>query len=275
MSTSMYITMKYAGLRVDIDGVRDTEVLPVLLDMLNRQGIKATFFVTSGPDKTAWNMRHYLNPRTLIRRKAFKRYGLHLLNGLLVKRQVLKSKNIDLILDNGHELGLHGYDHYNWMNKLDAKSGEAIGALIARGVELFERAFGFYPKSFASPGFKVTPDFLSVLDDFEFNYASDFVAAEAFYPEIDGRVCRTLQIPVSMRSIGELEECGFSDAEIRQEVMEKLSRCSPFIFYCHPSYEPVFKPALLDRILTCMASTTQVTTLDNIASRVKEKLNGK
>lgn len=267
--------MKYAGLRVDIDGVKDAELLPGLLDMLNRQGIKATFFVTSGPDNTAWNMRHYVNPLNLIRRKAFKRYGLHMLNGLLFKREVLKSKNIDLILDNGHELGLHGYDHYNWMNQLDAKSGEEIGALIARGCELFERAFGFYPKSFASPGFKVTPDFLSVLDDFEFYYASDFVAAKAFYPVIEGRVCRTLQIPVSMRSLGEHEETGLSDAQILGAVEEKLSRSPPFILYCHPSYEPVFKPALLDRILTCMAKTTQVMTLEKIASRVKEIIRSK
>jgi peptidoglycan/xylan/chitin deacetylase (PgdA/CDA1 family) len=167
----------------------------------------------------------------------------------------LKSKNIDLILDNGHELGLHGYDHYNWMNQLDAKSGEEIGALIARGCELFERAFGFYPKSFASPGFKVTPGFLSVLDDFNFYYASDFVGLAAFYPEIEGKIYRTLQIPVSMRSIGEHEEIGLSDAQIQQVVMEKLSCFSPFILYCPPSYKPVFKPALIDRILTCMAKT--------------------
>jgi len=267
--------MKYAGLRVDIDGVKDAELLPLLLDMLNRQGIKATFFLTSGPDNTAWNMRHYVNPRTLIRRRAFKRYGRHMLNGLLFKRQVLKSKNIDLILDNGHELGLHGYDHYNWMNHLDAKSGEEIHALIARGCELFEQTFGFYPKSFASPGFKVTPDFLSVLDDFEFYYASDFIGGHAFYPEIEGKVCRTLQIPVSMRSLGEHEETGLSDAQILGAVEEKLNRFSPFILYCHPSYEPVFKPALLDRILTSMAETTQVMTLDKIASRVKEIIRSK
>ena len=264
--------MKYAGLRVDIDGVKDAELLPLLLDMLNRQGIKATFFLTSGPDNTAWNMRHYVNPLNLIRRRAFKRYGLHMLNGLLFKREVLKSKNIDLILDNGHELGLHGYDHYNWMNHLDSKSMEEIGALISCGCDLFEQAFGFYPKSFASPGFKMNSSFLSVLDDFGFSYSSDFIAERAFYPEIGGKVCRTLQIPVSMRSIGEQEESGLSDNQILKAVMDRLSRSSPFVFYCHPSYEPVFKPALMERVLKCLEETAKIVTLGKIASRLKDKI---
>jgi undecaprenyl phosphate-alpha-L-ara4FN deformylase len=273
----MFIKMKYAGLRVDIDCVRDAESLPVLLDMLNRHGIKATFFVATGPDNIARNMWNYINPLNLIRKKPFKRYGLTMLNGLLFKRQIQESKNIGLVLDAGHELGLHGYDHYNWMNHLDSKSMEEISALISRGCELFERAFGFYPKSFASPGFTVNSRFLSMLDDFGFSYSSDFIGEKAFYPkieiEIEGKVCRTLQIPVSMKSIGEQEESGLSDNQILEGVMDKLSRSSHFVFYCHPSYEPVFKPALLERVLMRMEETSKIVTLEKIASRLKNKIS--
>jgi len=263
---------KYAGFRIDIDCVRDAESLPVLLDMLNRHGITATFFVATGPDNIVRNIKNYLAPWrwNLIRKKAFKRYGLTIFNGLLFKRQVQESKNIGLILDAGHELGLHGYDHYNWMNHLDSQSKEEISALISRGCELFEQAFGFYPKSFASPGFTVNSRFLSVLDDFGFSYSSDFIGECAFYPEIEieigGTVCRTLQIPVSMRSIGELNDDGLSDNQILEGVMDKLSRSSPFVLYCHPSYEPVFKPALLEYVLKCMEETSKIVTLGKIAS---------
>ena len=272
-----FITMKYAGLRVDIDCVRDAESLPVLLEMLNRHGMKATFFVATGPDNIAMNMRNYINPLKIIRKKAFKRYGRTILNGLLFKRQVQDSKNIDLVMDAGHELGLHGYDHYNWMNHLDSKSTEEISALISRGCELFEQAFGFYPKSFASPGFTVNSRFLSVLDDFGFSYSSDFIGERAFYPEIGieigGTVCRTLQIPVSMRSIGEQEERGLIDDQIRKGVMDRLSRSSSFVFYCHPSYEPVFKPALLEHVLKCMEETSEIVTMGEMASRLKNEMS--
>ena len=268
---------KYAGLRVDIDCVRDAETLPVLLDTLNRHGIKATFFAATGPDNIARNIKNCLNlsPLNFIRKKPFKRYGLTMLNGLLFKRQIQESKNIDLVLDAGHELGLHGYDHYNWMTHLNSKSMEEISALISRGCELFERAFGFYPKSFASPGFTVNSRFLSMLDDFGFSYSSDFVGGQAFYPEIkiEGKVCRTLQIPVSMKSIGEQEESGLSDNQILKAVMDRLSRSSHFVFYCHPSYEPVFKPALLERVLMCMEETSKIVTLEKIASRLKNKIS--
>lgn len=265
--------MSYAGLRIDIDCVRDAETLPVLLDMLNGHGIKATFFVTTGPDDIARNMKNCLNPLNLFRKKAFKRYRLTIFNGLVFKRQVQESKNLDLILDAGHELGLHGYDHYNWMNHLDSKSVEELGALISRGCELFEQAFGFYPKSFASPGFTVNSRFLSALDDFGFRYSSDFVGGQAFYPksEIEGKVCRTLQIPVSMRSIGEQEESGLRDNQILKAVMDRLSCSKYFVLYCHPSYEPVFKPALLERVLKCVEETAKIVTLGKIASRLKDK----
>ena len=268
------LKMSYAGLRIDIDCVRDAETLPVLLDMLNGHGVKATFFVATGPDNIARNMKNCLNPLNLIRKKAFKRYGLTIFNELVFKRQVQDSKNIGLVLDAGHELGLHGYDHYNWMNHLDSKSMEEIGALISRGCDLFEQALGFYPKSFASPGFKMNSKFLSVLDDFGFSYSSDFVGEKAFYPEveIESKVCRTLQIPVSMRSIGEQEESGLSDNQILKAVMDRLSRSSHFVFYCHPSYEPVFKPALLERVLKCMEETAKIVTLGKIASRLKDKI---
>ncbi|RLG24542.1 hypothetical protein DRN76_03870 [Methanosarcinales archaeon] len=267
--------MKYAGLRVDIDCVRDAESLPVLLDMLKRHGVKATFFVATGPDNIVRNMRNYINPLDIIRKKAFKRYGLTMLNGLLFKKQVQESKNIDMVVDAGHELGLHGYDHFDWMNHFDSKTTGAMGALISRGCKLFEQAFGFYPKSFASPGFTVNSRFLSVLDDFGFSYSSDFIGEKAFYPEIEGEgeVCRTLQIPVSMRSIGELNDYGLSDNQILEDVMYRLSRHSFFVFYCHPSYEPVFKPALLEHVLKCMKETSEIATLGEIASRLKDKIN--
>lgn len=269
-----FIKMKYAGLRVDIDCVRDAESLPVLLEMLNRHGIKATFFVATGPDNIAMNMRNYINPLKIIRKKAFKRYGRTIFNGLLFKRQVQDSKNIGLVIDAGHELGLHGYDHYNWMNHLDSKSTEEISALISHGCEMFEQTFGSYPKSFASPGFTVNPMFLSVLDDFGFSYSSDFIGDHAFYPEIeiDGTVCRTLQIPVSMRSIGEQEERGLSDNQIQKGIMDKLNRSSPFVFYCHPSYEPVFKPALIEHVLKCMEETSEIVTMGEMASRLEDKI---
>ena len=78
--------------------------------------------------------------------------------------------NIELILEKGHELGLHGYDHYTWLNNLDSFTEGQIRDFISHGCERIEKAFGFYPKAFAAPGFKTNPNFIAVLDDFRFKY---------------------------------------------------------------------------------------------------------
>jgi len=77
-----------------------------------------------------------------------------------------------------------------------------------------------------------------------------------------------------MRSIGEQEESGLSDNQILKAVMDRLSRSSPFVLYCHPSYEPVFKPALLERVLKCMEEPSKIVTLEKIASRLKDRISG-
>ncbi|RCV63737.1 Peptidoglycan/xylan/chitin deacetylase [Methanophagales archaeon] len=53
---------KCVALRADIDTVKDAEVLPVLLAILDEYELKATFFVTTGKDNLAKNLKNYRNP---------------------------------------------------------------------------------------------------------------------------------------------------------------------------------------------------------------------
>jgi len=156
------------SVRVDIDTLKDASLISTTLELFEKYGIKASFFVTTGVDETYRNFRHY-TPWRLISGNNLKRYGLCLFSGLLTKNEVQKSKEINMILDQGHELGLHGYSHYNWMNHLDTKSKEELSCWISKGCELFENAFGFYPECFCAPGFKTNMNYLEILDDFGFS----------------------------------------------------------------------------------------------------------
>lgn len=259
---------KYVGLRVDIDTVKDAEVLPVLLEILDEYDLKATFFVTTGRDNLAKNLKNYRNPLRLI--KKIPQYGLtSVLYSLILKREVQESRNLNLILDKGHELGLHGYDHYTWMNYPDSFTKERIRDFISNGCERVEKAFGCYPNSFASPGFKTNSSFLSVLEAFRFKYSSDFIGEKAFYPEINGKRMKTLQVPVSMRSFGELEDKGLGDKQIFEVTIEAFSRLEFFVLYLHPSYEPIFKRLLLERVLTYLVDHSKVVTMRQIADLIR------
>jgi undecaprenyl phosphate-alpha-L-ara4FN deformylase len=106
--------------------------------------------------------------------------------GLFSKKEVQSSGGLNTIRQEGHELGLHGFNHYNWMNRLNGRSTEEIKSWVSSGCDLFKLAFGFKPACFAAPRFKTTPNFLSVLDDFGFNYSSDYWGVQPFYPGCNG-----------------------------------------------------------------------------------------
>lgn len=260
-------------IRIDIDTVRDTQVLPVVLDILDRFDASTTFFVTTGEDMTFKNHKNYLNPLKLLKKKAIQQHGIQqMLRGMLYKQQVQNSSNVQLILEKNHELGLHGYHHYNWMNTLQQRNTEEITEWISKGLELFEDAYDFKPLSFASPGFATSPQFLEALEDFNFEYSSDFRGTEAFYPCNKDHKLSTLQLPVAEKSFGELEFEGFSQDEIYKIMKNDLDSAQDFfIFYMHPSYEPILKRDLLIKVLKyiTVSDKFEIITMHQLAKHIK------
>ena len=262
-------------IRIDIDTIRDTQVLPVVLEILDSFDASATFFVTTGEDTTFKNYKNYINHLKLLQKRAIQQHGIHqMLRGILYKQHVQKSENVRLILENNHELGLHGYHHYNWMNTLQQKDQAEITEWISKGSELFEDAYGFRPLSFASPGFATSPQFLEALEDFNFVYSSDFRGTEAFYPCNKDHKLSTMQLPVAEKSLGELEFEGLSQDEIYNIMKNGLDSAQDFfIFYMHPSYEPILKRDLLVRVLEYITTSDkfEITTMHQLAKYLKRK----
>ncbi len=238
-------------IRVDIDTVRDVQVLPHVLDILREHDMIATFFITTGTDNTYRNYKNYRNPLKLIKKKAFIQHGpAQMIRGLFHKQNIEQVNGATQVIEEGHELGLHGYDHYHWMNTLCGKSQSEIEEWITLGCKLFREAFGYTPTSFSSPGFTVDDNFLAALDTFDFEYSSDFRGNEAFYPNTKAHPYNTLQLPVALKSIGEMEYEGQSDDEIYHTYVRGLEKAQSFmVIYMHPSFEPIMKKQLLNRIL--------------------------
>ena len=239
------------SLRVDIDTIKDAEAVPEVVALLGEYGVKATFFVTTGPDNTFKNWRHNLNPMKLMRDHAFSRYGVgQMFRGLMTKRNVEDALDASVIIDAGHELGLHGYCHYEWMNSLSSYGAETVHAMLETGCSRFETAFGFMPASFAAPGFSVSDAFLRVLDEFGFVYSSDFTGEQVFYPKRGDWGASTLQVPVSMLSIKELEDAGWGQGEIFDSMAQMIAQERDFfVFYIHPTFELRFRRDMLKHML--------------------------
>jgi undecaprenyl phosphate-alpha-L-ara4FN deformylase len=226
------------GVRVDIDSIRDAQLVPLTLELLKNHRIKATFFVTTGVDESYRNFKNYLNPLQIFSNHAFQRYGMSAFTGLFSKKEVQNTKELNTIHLEGHELGLHGYNHYNWMNNLDGVSAEQIKTWISEGCERFKRVFSHRPACFAAPGFKTTPNFLSALDDFDFNYSSDYMGNKPFYPPFNSSKHKTIQLPVTLSLHDVLKSTA---SNLKERLKEEYN-----LLYFHPSDLKIFSESDLD-----------------------------
>jgi undecaprenyl phosphate-alpha-L-ara4FN deformylase len=238
-----------AAIRIDVDSTRDVALLPELLDLLLSLDVKATFFVATGPDRLALNLFKYIrDPRSSLRFIKSKplRYGSHSLNGLLRKTQI-ESACPEVLLrlkKEGHEIGLHGYDHYMWIRNLRNMDETRIKELISKGLEALEAVTGADIRGFASPGFTVTNALLRAIESLGFDYSSDFKSnkpVSPFYPQTETKSDSVLQVPVSMDSIGELFIAGYSEYQIKAKMRKNMdvwhAKRVPFVIYAHPAHE--------------------------------------
>jgi undecaprenyl phosphate-alpha-L-ara4FN deformylase len=275
-----------AALRIDVDSRRDVALLPQLLDLLQHFEIKASFFVTTGPDRLALNMFKYLtNPRSwgrFIKARPL-RYRLQTFNG------ILQTKHVEAVCpeallrasEEGHELGLHGYDHYTWMNTLQKMSEIEIAERLREGLKALQASTQAEIKSFASPGFRVTDALLQAIDKIGFDYSSDFKINQPtipFYPERGKIRSRVLQVPVSMDSIGELFIKGLSRDQIKAQIDTTkdvwCARNVPLVLYAHPVHEIGCYAKLFSSVLQDLADDARFTflTLAQIAQEWKVRV---
>ena len=200
------------AIKIDVDtriGLR--EGVPRLLDLLRRYGMRASFFVSFGPDHSGRAIRRIWRPSFLlkmIRTNPLRLYGLKtLLSGTLLPSWPIGEQNPDqlrAILADGHELGIHGYDHVRWQDRLGKMNEREIEAELGKAMSAYQSVLGARPLCTAAPGWRCTPRSLAVQDRLKFFYASDVRGSAAFLPVHDGRVFNTLQVPTTLPTLDEL-----------------------------------------------------------------------
>ena len=204
--------MNCVGLRVDVDTLRGTRVgVPHLLALLTRHRIRATFFFSVGPDNMGRHLWRLLRPAFLVkmlRTRAASLYGWDiLLRGTLWPGPEIGGRCAAIIRQaavDGHEVGLHAWDHQRWQSRLTRLSRQALDAELRRGYEALADILGKAPDSFAAPAWQVTPEALAILDQFPFRFQSDCRGTGPFWPIIDGRRYHHAQVPTTLPTYDEL-----------------------------------------------------------------------
>src|SRR5258708_2494024 len=200
------------GLKVDVDTLRGTrEGVPRLMALLRKLGLDATFYFSVGPDNTGRAMRRVFRKgfaQKVARTSVLEHYGLKtLLYGVLLPGPdigrsaggVMRS-----VHDAGFEVGLHTHDHVRWQDYVAKATAAWTRVEFERGLEAFERVFGFLPQSHAAAGWQINAHGLALEQEYGLRYASDTRGGPPFFPVLAQGTSSCPQLPTTLPTFDEV-----------------------------------------------------------------------
>jgi peptidoglycan/xylan/chitin deacetylase (PgdA/CDA1 family) len=248
------------ALKVDVDtyvGLRDG--VPALARALAGRDLRASFYIACGPDHTGRAVRRLLKPGFLaktLRTDVPGTYGWRtLLYGtLLPGPQIARSfpQHLRALAAAGHEVGVHGYDHVYWHDRLASLSAAAAAAELRRGLDVFGAIMGAPARAFAAPGWQCTANSLAAIDAAGLRYHSCTRGTAPTRPRAGGRTFDTAEIPTTWPTLDESYGVMGSDARALTAFYTAQLRSGLNVHTIHDEVEglrhlPLFE-ALLDAL---------------------------
>ena len=210
------MTERIVHLRVDLDFRVCVDLgLPFLLREFRRRGVRATFFAVMGPDTMGAHRTRLRRPGYMKRLWSMNLCKMALMVGWtqlarLAGRTMVWSDPGALrdAVAQGHELGVHGFDHAWWAENCWSCSREELVVQVDLAVERFRRYFPDLPLVWGAPNWRCNLDAVDVVREHGAAYASDTRGAAPFYPcGVDG-VRALPQLPISLPCLHELAQHG-------------------------------------------------------------------
>lgn len=239
--------MRRLALKVDVDTlVGFREGVPALLRVLGARGIPASFFVAMGPDHSGRAIRRLFTHKgflqKMLRTGAPRLYGLKtMLYGTLLPGPAIAASAPDLlreIIGAGHELGLHGYDHVRWQDRLHAMTRTDVAGEIHRAQKVFTEILGYPAISFAAPGWQCTPASLDALVAEHFYYISNTRGYGPYFPQTGEQAWPILEIPTTLPTMDELLGLdGRGAADFNGEILAALESSGTQVLTIHAEVE--------------------------------------
>lgn len=267
--------MKQLALKIDVDTARGTAVgVPNLLALLEKHQAKGTFLFSVGPDNTGRAIRRIFRPgffQKVQRTSVVQVYGIRtLLNGLLWKGPHI-GRNYGSIMrqahQSGHEIGVHCYDHVFWQDNLHKLSEARVREEVNKAYRTFVDCVEIVPKTFGAAGWQASRYSLAAYDDLALVYASDTRGKEPFFPVVDHRTFKTLQVPTTLPTLDEL--LGRPDFPLDTLInfyMGQISETSLNVLTIHAELEGMAYLEWFDAFLEqCSFQNIQVISLADVA----------
>lgn len=268
------------AIKIDVDTYIGTrQGIPRLLETFRRHGVKATFFAVLGPDNSGKAIRRVFTRPGFVGKMArtnpIKIYGLKtLLYGTLLPAPLTGLAHPEVlarIVDAGHELGLHAYDHVLWQDFVGAWDESRVAEELGRAVEAFRKVTGAAPRAVAAPGWQATSSSLAVQDRMGLAYASDSRGTAPFFPIVGDRAFETLQIPGTLPTVDELlGNDGVNDANVAAHLEKLLVAERVNVYTGHAEIEGMYLATAFDELVgRLVARGCSFVTLSQLAAQAK------
>jgi peptidoglycan/xylan/chitin deacetylase (PgdA/CDA1 family) len=250
-------------IRFDIDTVTCMEKgVPRLLQLARDLGIKLTFFVNYGKSIDHREILLKTFGRTLknvtgsgCKISILRKLGItDTVRTFLLNPCVGESRDeyIHRMLDEGHEVGLHGgHNHSVWQRRAHSAAREEIENWLLQTHEKFRTRFG-QPAGFASPGGNGSPHAYQILKDLGYRYVSDTMTEKDTFPYFEQH--GLLQIPVNgqINQIPLMEHFrakGLPEKEIVEHALQHIKKCPVKTLVAHPVWEGYRDIALFKKLV--------------------------
>ena len=242
-----YVLAPRLGLKVDVDTFEGLkEGVPTLLEILNARSITASFFVALGPDNSGRAIFRVLRQQgfleKMLRTRAPSVYGLRtMLYGTLLPAPMIGEvapEVLPSLVAAGHEVGLHGYDHVRWHDRLLSMTPEDVAQEISQGQAALMSSLGRQALAFAAPGWQASRTSRAVLATAGILYASDTRGTGAYYPRFGTEVTSVLEIPTTLPTLDEL--LGFHGCTVddfTSLILSRLGNGDPQVLTVHAELE--------------------------------------
>jgi undecaprenyl phosphate-alpha-L-ara4FN deformylase len=263
------------ALKVDVDTDRGTRIgVPNLLDDCHEFRAPACFLFSLGPDQTGRAITRIFRPgffQKVSRTSVVQIYGVRtLLNGTLLPAPHIGRRNtatMRAVRDAGFEVGIHCYNHYRWQDYLQRMTlAEVRAEFIAARAE-FLRIFGREAHTAGAAGWQSNARSREVYDEAGLLYASDTRGSAPFFPRVDGRVFKTLEIPSTLPTFDELMgRPEFPDEKIVAHYLSLLRPDRANVFTLHAEVEGMGRRALFRELLAaCKNAGVEFVRMDDLA----------
>jgi undecaprenyl phosphate-alpha-L-ara4FN deformylase len=237
-------------LKIDVDTERGTRIgVLQLLTLFEELQIPATFLFSLGPDNTGRALKRVFRKgflKKVSRSNVVGMYGIKtLLNGVLWPGPHIAKKHANILQDTqkkGHEVGIHCYDHVYWQDNVHKLSQEKVSQEFKKACDEFLQVYGTKPLTAGAAGWQANEKSLQAYDQTNLLYGSDARGECPFYPRVNDRVFKTLQIPTTLPTLDELLGLPeYPEEKLNEYYFSLLKPDKPNIFTMHAEIEGMAK----------------------------------